>query len=166
MYPVGIVVERVGNTNPSGFFGGTWVLIGVTGTIFGFAINQLGVQYIFSGNNVSVNITCLNNSYGNLNVSYEFSEYGISIQPVEGLNNEMIPMNFMLYNPPDKYLVTQNDLSGRIFKNSATKITVDSNNGNSTKNDYVLSFTTIITDLSKAATQIGNTCVTKWKRTA
>jgi hypothetical protein len=133
MYPVGIVVERIGNTNPSGFFGGTWVLVGVTGTNFIIGTKTM-TRIIYSGNIFTFHVNCSNSKLGNYNQSYEFSTYGIIIEPG---SSDLIPMNLMIYNNNGQYLTTyaDNDRT-RIYKKSATKIEVDTTYGNTTKEDY------------------------------
>jgi hypothetical protein len=163
MYPIGIVIERMGTTNPSAFYGGTWSLIGVSGCRGSTIVDYVTTYIIYTGRLVSVNINCLNATIGNSNKSYEFDTYGFLI---ETNANELIPMNFMYFKAIGKYLTYLNDLNPQIIKNSSTKITVDSAYGFPIKYDYVLSFTTYITDYTKAANYLGVDAVTKWKRVA
>jgi hypothetical protein len=163
MYPLGIVVERFGNTNPSDFFGGTWTLVGVTGVKYHLTNVNSSCIASYEGQTVSVQIACNGHQLGNVSQTYNFgSNCGFTFDFNDP--NKIIPMYLMCWTIDGSLKFVGPPTNFRIYKKSAYEIEVDSLWGSTVKSDYVMAFSARISDFSKAATTLGSTCITKWRR--
>jgi hypothetical protein len=106
---------------------------------------------IYAGTSVTVNIRCYNYQIGNQNLTYDFTSCGFYV--TDSYYGEIIPMQYAWINTGK---IEQGGGHHVISKNNSTSFTVDSNYGSSNKNDYVLSFTTFMSNVASAISKIGS----------
>jgi hypothetical protein len=160
IHPTGFFIQTTG-LNPAVWFGETWVIRGLWGTCSTSAENNLcTITFTYSGLNVNVSIFCKNYVIGNKNLVFNTQPYGFK---VTGPNNWIIPMSYQFINAEN---IEKGGGNYKIIANSATSFTVDSNIGNSTKNDYVLSFSALISDFAAAISAMPYpiTYIASWHR--
>jgi hypothetical protein len=149
IYPVGFMVQTNG-ADPSTIYGGVWSPIRLNAVYFYNQSQNLTYYIIYSGTSVTVNIRCYNYQIGNQNITYDFTSCGFYV--TDSYYGEIIPMH---YEWIDTGKICQGGGKYVISKNNSTSFTVDSNYGNSNKNDYVLTFTTYMTNVASAIGKIG-----------
>jgi hypothetical protein len=160
LYPIGSMVQNTG-ANPNQLYGGTWAIRNIWGNLNVFFENNNCIMVIiYAGNCVNVQISCKNYTIGNKNLTYNTQPYGFKVAMGD---NWIIPMNYEWINNGN---IEINNLNYRISLNNSQSFTVDSYVGNSSKNDYVLSFSSLITDFSAAVAIMPSTYYVSWLRTA
>jgi hypothetical protein len=156
IYPLQCVIKKRGREDPRITLGGNWVMVGVYGTVTWVLNNRTSVIIAYNGTNARVNISCLNYQLGDVVMQYEFADYGVMITSDLG---ELVPMNFQIYDGDHfGYAGT----GARITKLSGTKISIDTWYGDSRKNDYTASFTTLINNYTNAINRGAD--ITEWQR--